>query len=261
MTRWKRAVGPQTLRELIDPHTARAVTLLRLGSGGHVGDVGARPRVTLVLYQLENCPYSRKVREALSALDLDAKIRPCPKNGRRFRLELIERGGREQIPFLIDPNTNAALYGSDRIVRYLFRQYGSGRPPLALRLGRLGTLSSRLASTLRAGSGVHAEEAFVPDAPLELWSFEAHVGCRRVRERLDELELAYTLRNVAPGSLKRRALWRQSHTDDLPQLIDPNAGARVIGASDVLAHIERRYAQTPRDDQRGGVAAPHALGS
>src|SRR6476659_929350 len=58
------------------------------GSAGMVSNHrGARPEKRLVLWDFERCPHSRTVREALSRLDLDADVRPCPKGGTRFRPE------------------------------------------------------------------------------------------------------------------------------------------------------------------------------
>lgn len=41
-------------------------------------------------------------------LDLDVEVRPCPRNGDRWRPEVVQRGGRSQFPFLVDPNTGKA---------------------------------------------------------------------------------------------------------------------------------------------------------
>ncbi|WMV54822.1 hypothetical protein MTR67_048207, partial [Solanum verrucosum] len=56
-------------------------------------------------------------------------IYPCPKGSVRHR-EMVRRlGGKEQFPFLVDPNTGTSLYESGDIVKYLFHQYGQGRNP------------------------------------------------------------------------------------------------------------------------------------
>ena len=104
-------------------------TLARLGSGSRVGALGPRPERLLELYEFEGCPYCRKVREALSILDLPALIRPCPKGGTRFREEVRRRGGKAQFPYLVDPNAGKEMYESDAIVAHLFERYGAGPPP------------------------------------------------------------------------------------------------------------------------------------
>src|SRR5438876_80958 len=110
---------------LVNDITSFAATAVRLGRG-------AFPRVTAagrpdppklpVLYNMEGSPYCRKVREALSELDLEHVVRNVPK-GSPKRAALVERGGKMQVPYLIDPNTDRALYESDDIVAYLEAQY------------------------------------------------------------------------------------------------------------------------------------------
>lgn len=48
-----------------------------------------------------------QVREALTLLDLDVLIYPCPKGGTTFRPRARQLSGKEQFPFLVDPNTGA----------------------------------------------------------------------------------------------------------------------------------------------------------
>ena len=91
-----------------------------------------KPARLLKLYDIENCPYCRIVREVLTELDLDAEIYPCPKGGERFSPELIERGGKAQVPYLVDPNTGEEMYESIDIIKYLYGTYGGGGVPLLL---------------------------------------------------------------------------------------------------------------------------------
>jgi glutathione S-transferase len=72
---------------------------------------------------MEGSPYCRKVREALTELDLEHVVRNVPK-GSPKRAELKARGGKVQVPYLIDPNTGRELYESDDIVAYLGAEYG-----------------------------------------------------------------------------------------------------------------------------------------
>ena len=134
------------MNRLLDVGTSFAATLARLGSGISVGALGRRPERPLELYEFESCPFCRKVREALTLLDLEARIRPCPKQGSRFRSEVVERGGKAQFPYLVDPNTGKEMYESDDIVAYLFQHYGAGGVPRLLRPGLFTDLSSGMAS-------------------------------------------------------------------------------------------------------------------
>jgi glutathione S-transferase len=131
------------MQRTLDVSSSIAATLVRGAQGLRTRRLGRRPAAPVVLYEFESCPFCRKVREALTQLDLEAEIRPCPKGGRRFRPELVARGGKAQFPYLVDPNTGKEMYESDAIVRYLFAEYGEGPPPavLARGLGRAHRLT------------------------------------------------------------------------------------------------------------------------
>jgi len=226
----------------LDVATSVLTTLTRLGSGHEVGRLGPRPAQLLELYDFEGCPYCRKVREALSILDLDARVRPCPKGGRRFRPLVRERGGREQFPYLVDPNTGKGLYESDDIVAYLFGQYGDGHVPWTLAPGLLTDASSALAGLPRFGGGVFARPSREPARPLELWSFEASPFCRIVREALCALEVPYVLHNVARESPRRDAFVERSGRMQVPWLVDPNRDVHLFESADIVAYLEETYA-------------------
>ena len=113
------------LRRMLDVGSSLGVSIARAGAGMQVGTLGPRPAKRLKLYEYEGCPFCRKVREALSILDLEAEIYPCPRNAPRFRAEVVERGGRAMFPYLVDPNTGRELYESDVITAYLDTQYGA----------------------------------------------------------------------------------------------------------------------------------------
>src|SRR5258705_8365220 len=133
----------------LDVTTSLLTTIGRLGSGARVGTLGKRPARPLELYEFEACPFCRKVREALSILDLEAIVYPCPKGGPTWRPRVRELGGRELFPYLVDPNTGRAMYESSDIVANLFSEYGDGRVPASLGAGWLTAVSSWLAGLPR----------------------------------------------------------------------------------------------------------------
>lgn len=218
-------------------------SLGRGGTGRSVGRLGDRPSQRLRLYEYEACPFCRKVREALSILDLEADILPCPRGGPRFRAEVEERGGRSMFPYLVDPNTGREMYESDDIVRYLFERYGNGRVPLSLGLGVLTDLSSFVASAARPGFGGLYRRAETPERQLELYSFEPSPFCRIVRERLCALEIPYVLHNVANGSPSRAAFVERSGKMQVPYLVDPNTDTAMFESADIVAYLEDTYAR------------------
>jgi glutathione S-transferase len=215
---------------------------LRLGAGmtARAPANAKRPAKLLELYEFEACPFCRKAREALTALDLDAHVFPCPRGG-RYRAVMKAIGGKEQFPFLVDPNTGEKMYESDAIVRYLAETYGDGRVPLSLSLGPITTLSASLASAVRPHRGRRARPAREPEKPLELWSFEASPYCRLAREALCELQIPYLLHNVGARGAGRPAFEARSGKMMVPYLVDPNTGASMFESADITAYLEKTY--------------------
>jgi len=229
------------MNRLLDVATSFAVTVARLGAGIAVESVGPRPEKLLELYEFEGCPYCRKVREALSILDLEAVVYPCPKRGPRYRPEVERRGGKQQFPYLVDPNTGSEMYESDDIIRYLFERYGDGKPPIALTLGPLTDVPAMLASAARLGAGTSYRLSKPPVKPLELWSFEASPYCRIAREALCELEIPYLLHNVAKGSPSREAFVARSKKMMVPYLVDPNRDVAMFESADIVKYVNETY--------------------
>ena len=221
-----------------------------------------QPAQPLQLYDIEMSPYCRLVREALTELDLDALILPCPKRGTRFRPQAEKIGGKQQFPLLVDPNTKTTLYESADIIEYLGRTY-DGRVRRTRGWSRRRKLGSAVAASLmQAGRGLLVKPSKAPEQPLELYSFESSPFSRLVRERLCELEIPYLLRNTGKGRpsdmgtpMMRDRLWkgekgttrnrkaleaREGHVQ-VPYLIDPNTGAAMFESADILAYLDRTY--------------------
>ena len=239
-----------------------ATTALRLGAGVSTRPRDARPKLLFELYEFEGCPFCRIVREALTELDLDAMVRPCPKGGARFRPQLIETGGKAQFPYLRDPNTGTDLYESADIIAYLFETYGGGKVPLRWQAAGFQQLWSALAGVWRFGAGRDARPSNAPAHPLELYSFEASPFARLVRERLCELELPYVLRSVGrstasdwlppgvrdafgiqatPQTLNRQVLLQRAGRITVPYLVDPNCGIEMGESAAIIEHLQSQY--------------------
>lgn len=229
------------MSRILDVSTSYVSTLLRLGAGTFVRGAGSRPEARVRLYEFEGCPYCRKVREMLTTLDLDAAIFPCPKGGTRFRPE-VEKHGKTQFPFLIDPNTGTEMFESDDIIKYLAERYGDGTVPLSLRMGPLTVLSGSAGSLLRFTKGVRARPSRQPEGPLELYSYEGSPYCRIVRETLSALEIPYVLHNVGRGSAKRDEFKALAGKMQVPYLVDPNTGTAMFESAEIVAYLEKTYA-------------------
>jgi glutathione S-transferase len=230
------------LPRLLDVATSMFTTVSRLGAGVRARKPARRPEKLLELYEFEGCPFCRKVRDALTELDLDAMIYPCPHDGTVHRPKAIALGGKSQFPYLIDPNTDTRLYESDDIVAYLHATYGGREPGMLLR-GPLATVSSMLASAFRPTSGTHARASRQPARPLELWSFEASPFCRIAREALCSLELPYVLHNVGKDSAGRDAFVARSGKMMVPYLADPNTGRELFESAEIRRYLYDTYGQ------------------
>jgi glutathione S-transferase len=228
------------MNRTLDVATSFLASGLRFGLGRFARPGGRQPDKLLELYEFEACPYCRKVREGLTAFDLEAMIYPCPR-GSRYRDVVRKRGGKSVFPFLVDPNTGREMYESDDILRYLADTYGDGSVPFGLQLGPVTAATSSLSSALRPTRGRRARAASTPAQPLELWSFEQSPYCRLVREALCELTLPYRLHNVGKGSAARPALQAIAGRIRVPYLRDPNTGKALFESADIVAYLEKTY--------------------
>jgi glutathione S-transferase len=220
--------------ELIGGFLASGV---RLTAGMTVGRIGPRPEKRLTLWDFERCPHSRSVREALSMLDLDADVRPCPRGGTRFRPELEGSG----VPRLEDPNATVTLSGSSAIIAHLYAKYGAGSPPPLIHFPLIRVLSGISVRLLTFGRGRDVRPSRAPEKPLELWSFEASPYCRLVRAKLTELELPYVLHNCAKGSPRRAEFIAFSGRRQFPFLYDPNSGAKLFESLAIEQYLVQTY--------------------
>ncbi|EFN57564.1 hypothetical protein CHLNCDRAFT_59634 [Chlorella variabilis] len=201
-----------------------------------------RPQQPLVLYEFEGCPFCRKVREAVALLDLDVLFLPTPKDGPTWRPEAIEKGGKRQFPYLIDPNTSTQMYESDAIIDYLFKTYGGAQlPPIGLRLGLLTAISCGLAMLPRALKGSAYKASKLPEKPLVYWGYEASPFCKVVREQLCELEVPHLYRSCARGSPKRQELFEKWGRFQVPYLEDPNTSVAMFESTEIIKYLKETY--------------------
>ncbi|MGQ0699771.1 MAG: glutathione S-transferase N-terminal domain-containing protein [Panacagrimonas sp.] len=225
-----------------------------------------QPEKLLELYEFEASPYCRLVREVLTELDLDAMICPCPAKGTRFRPRAEQLGGKQQFPFLVDPNTGDQLHESADIVDHLHRHYGDGKTSsrgVVRAIGLTGSYAATLSRAIGKLRGARARPSREPEEPLELYSFEASPYSRPVRERLSELELPYRLRNfgksrweeMGPPFVRRKffpdapltspnriRMYELTGRSQVPYLIDPNTDTAMYESSDILRYLEQTYA-------------------
>lgn len=253
------------LSQLLKVASSTAASQARLWQGTSAFWRARRqPEQALVLFDFEACPYCRLVREALTEMDLDAEIRPCPKGGQRFRPQVERLGGKAQFPYLEDPNTGVALYESADIIEYLAQTYEAPQRPWLRRLRALNIATGEGASVLRGLRGYRARPSLAPEQPLELYSFESSPFSRLVREVLCELELPYLLRStgkalmqdMGPPAMRkklfpdlpvkgrnRQRLLELAGRVQVPYLVDPNTGTAMFESAAIVDYLERQYGQ------------------
>lgn len=248
----------------LDTLTSTLASTARGWRGTNAANPSQQPEKLLKLYEFEACPFCRLVREALTELDLDAIIYPCPKGGTRWREQAEAVGGKQQFPLLVDDNTGDVMYEADDIVTHLHRYYGRDanrrRPP---RPGRVAQLGSSAATALRGFSGLRAVgTGQAPEQLLELYSFESSPFSRLARETLCELELPYILRNMGKArgadmgppwmrrvffpetpveGRNRKRMMAETGRMQVPYLIDPNTDTRMYESADIDRYLRATY--------------------
>jgi glutathione S-transferase len=134
--------APTRLLRPIEVSTSVLAGIPRLRAGARARPSRA-PRRALELFSFESSPYSRRVRELLCELELPYLLRSTgkakwqdlgppvvratlfpdlPVTGRN-RVELLDRAGKVQVPYLVDPNTDTAMFESEAIREYLMATY------------------------------------------------------------------------------------------------------------------------------------------
>lgn len=75
----------------------------------------------LILYMRPTCPYCVKVMHEANHLGIafDLKNIANPDNAK----DLIARGGKQQVPYLVDPERKVEMYESEDIITYLHTYY------------------------------------------------------------------------------------------------------------------------------------------
>ena len=263
---------PKSVLHGVQSTQAFSSTVLR-GAKGMMGTAKPmQPEQALIIYEMEGCPYCRRVREVMTHLNLDYESRPAPHKGMVYRDELKQLSGATQVPYLIDKNNDVQMPESQDIIDYLFEHYSKkGSTPkqfqtpskIDVALNKLTTA----ASMLRGLNATHPEKNNArgkPDELLHLYGFEASPFCRLVRERLCELEVAYINHNVAREQLqdigglglrlnvgkyqpvkggKRERIMQQVMDSKMqvPYLLDPNTGAQMFESADILAYLDKTY--------------------
>lgn len=267
---WRRSSNAlsqhRSLPTPIDTLTSGLASICRLPKGvTATTTTTTTPLPTLkVLYDVENSPDCRRVREIITELDLTVDlVIPAAKNSRVFADSTfpyyLPPGS--VVPRLVveDDGNKETLSGSDKIMTYL-KQYRPISPSEEASSNSLESettvqqLGNSLASLLRISRGESVCSAATVDAPqrpLILYSYEGNQFCRLVREVLTELDIPYELRNAGKGSPRRNEIAETSGSSSTqcPFLIDPNTGVKMFESADIVRYLYKEYAKwTPPNE-------------
>jgi glutathione S-transferase len=75
----------------------------------------------LTLYVKTGCPYVRRVHDAAEELEIIFEEKNIANPA--VATELIARGGKQQVPYLVDSERGVEMYESEDIAAYLHVQY------------------------------------------------------------------------------------------------------------------------------------------
>ena len=213
-----------------------------------------RPTKPLILYEYDASPYCKRVREMINLLDLTVEYRPCPgaRQG-QFSKELLERTGRQTVPYLIDPNTGTEMFESNDQIEYLLSTYG---PPQEnfdrkalwpITFEGFSIFTSTLVAIIRNFPGKQRQPNARPDnenmLPLELWAYESSPFVRPVREKLSTLCLPHVLVSCSRGSANRDRMVEKAGRFQVPFLVDPNTGVEMFESVEIVQYLEAVYTQ------------------
>ena len=207
-----------------------------------------RPTEPITIYDSQ-CFNSRKIREAVCILDIDAIFKPCPEGFTGWDEELSKFGitntvtAAQQIPFLVDPNHGIEMSDADEIVAFLFRNYGNNKIPLVLKKGLFNDVTAKIGTAPRKGMGEKYTGAPEkrPEMPLELWGYEGSPFSVIVREVLCELGISYLFKPTARGSPKRQQLFERRQLFQVPYLEDPNTGVAMFESKAIVEYLRKTY--------------------
>jgi len=71
----------------------------------------------ITLYTKPDCPYCAKVKTRIDELAIPYEEKSIADDG--VSEELISKGGKRQVPYLVDDENNISMYKSEAIINYL----------------------------------------------------------------------------------------------------------------------------------------------
>lgn len=78
----------------------------------------------LTLYSKESCPFCHRVLEIAQNLNIELDVKDI-EDDELLASELVERGGKQQVPYLVDTDKGVSMYESSDIIDYIRDNYAS----------------------------------------------------------------------------------------------------------------------------------------
>jgi glutathione S-transferase len=79
-----------------------------------------------------------------------------------------------------------------------------------------------------------------PDEMLEVYQFEGCPYCKKVRQKLTELQIDFIARQVEPNGDRARVEEVSGQTG-VPVLVDPNTDTTMPESDDIVDYLEEHY--------------------
>ena len=76
----------------------------------------------LSLYYKESCPFCQRVMQMAENLGVEFDLKDI-EDDEAIAAELIEKGGKRQVPYLVDTEKDVAMYESNDIIDYIRENY------------------------------------------------------------------------------------------------------------------------------------------
>ena len=76
----------------------------------------------LTLYYKETCPFSQRVLQIAENLGVEFDLKDI-EDSEDIVAELVEKGGKRQVPYLVDTDKDVAMYESNDIIDYIRDNY------------------------------------------------------------------------------------------------------------------------------------------
>jgi glutaredoxin 3 len=81
----------------------------------------------LTLYYRPSCAFCRRVMAVVDRLEIEVDLKDI--SSEENAAELISKGGKKQVPYLVDTEKSVEMYESDDIVKHLQDNYGKNSTP------------------------------------------------------------------------------------------------------------------------------------